>query len=430
MKLSHYQNLLAVSAVAIFYTNLPLYLYRMGVTLRMEAPKHWVLGLAAASIPILYMQCFAIDVRRLPILIWCAIYLWVSIIGFFPSLQSDLDWQGLRYCFFQVISFFTMAMVFCNQKAVWWARTTLIATVCVGVLLNIYELFYPMTFTPSASMLGSAEDGLAIPGRSAGFYLNANQAATALAAGMILAVPALEQRWRAPFMLFVGVGLIPTFSRQGMVAWGIAVLGSALTRKITAKDLMVSGLIGLLLATLVVLPRWDNWVNLWQHTGVWNKNIEERLYWFMNPTIEVSAYDIASQERARLTARAWDSVMNHPLIGLGTGASLSGWLPHNMYLLFLLEHGILGAAVFPLLILATVWSARGEAKTTGIIFAVAIGFMGFFSHTMLNDTYFMTLFSLMAAIAATSRETEAGNLNYAPVQVPPTMRRADYAPGM
>jgi O-antigen ligase len=79
---------------------------------------------------------------------------------------------------------------------------------------------------------------------------------------------------------------------------------------------------------------------------------------------------------------------------------------HNQYLMFMQDHGLLGAAILPLLVLAMTWGVRGEARKLAILFACIVMLQSFASHNIMNQGEVLMLFALMAAISSTSRESE------------------------
>jgi O-antigen ligase len=79
---------------------------------------------------------------------------------------------------------------------------------------------------------------------------------------------------------------------------------------------------------------------------------------------------------------------------------------HNQYLMFMQDHGLLGAAILPLLVLAVTWGARGEVRNLAIIFGGTVILQGFMSHDILNQLELLMLFALMAVMSSASRESE------------------------
>jgi len=384
MKLNYYHKALVVAAVGIFYTNVPLYIYdNLGWTV-LQAPKAWVILFCLLSLPVLVIRITAWNALRSPVTIWCFGYALLSVLWFFPFSQSEIAWQELRWRFLAIIEILTFLIIFREPDATKLARKTLVIAVLIGVVSNIYELFDPMSFSR-------------VLGRSAGLYQNPNMAGEALVLGMILSMTVLEPRYRGPFILLTGIGILATLSRAAILMWVIAAVGFLLVGGLRLKNLLVSGTVGLLLVVLVLFPRWGQLLTTWQSTGVLNVNVQERLAWLMDPS-DVS--DLSGWERKYVAKRAWDKILEHPVLGSGTGSSYEAAIPpHNQHLSFMLDHGLIGAMILPLFLLAATWGAQGERRRVAIVFGCVMMMLSLFTHQIFNTGYSLILFSLMAAMA-------------------------------
>jgi O-antigen ligase len=141
-----------------------------------------------------------------------------------------------------------------------------------------------------------------------------------------------------------------------------------------------------------------------ERKGVVNENVLERLEWFANPT---GVSDFSSWERKYVAQRAWNKIAEYPVLGSGTGSSYEATVPpHNQYLSFMLDHGLIGVMILPLLIVAATWGARGETRHVAIVFGCTIAMLSFTTNTILITNYSCILLSLMAAMAATSGHRE------------------------
>jgi O-antigen ligase len=402
---TYYAKALVFVSIGIFYANVPRYVYdRQGWTV-LEAPKDWVLLFCLFSLPILIKRISKSITFTSPIMVWCLGYAALAALSFLVSTQSDIAWQEVRRRFLTIIEIVVFLMVFTEPGASRLARKTLVPAVLIAVGFNVYELFAPLSFSE-------------VVGRSAGLYESPIMSGEAIVLGMILSVPILAPRYRGPFILLAGLGTLLTFSRAAIVAWIIAVFGLILLRGISLKYVVRSCLFAGVLVIFLLLPKWDYLVMNWERTGVVNVNLEERLAWFTNP---FGVSDHSSWERKYLAERAWDKIAQHPFFGHGTGSSYEAYMaPHNQYLSFMLDHGVIGIMILPLLILAAMWGARGEVKNTVMNFGCAILILSLFTHTILNTPYSLVLLSLMAAMAMCShqeiKETTAMFIREEPVQ--------------
>lgn len=382
-----YRMTLAVLAMFVFFTNLPLYLYDELGLVFFEAPKHWWLGFAALAAPAIFWRAPSRTVFSSPLLLWCVLYVWVAAVGFFLSSQSDMAWQEVRWRLQGASVLIVLLFLFSHSRVLTVARQALAGAVLVGVAVNGFELLY---WPLSHEYVG---------GRSAGLYINANTAAECLVLGMILSVGSLWPVLRVPFLILTGVGVVLTVSRAGILAWGLAVAGLVVGRQVHTKELVTAGCLGVILAIVLVLPRLDAVLTLLDQKGFFNTNVSERMEWFLDPG---RVEDYSSWERRMLAAAAWDKISAKPIVGHGTGSYLEDRIPpHNQYLAFMIDHGLLGAALFPLLVLAVIWRTPRDHWTAAMTFAGAVLLFGFASHNIVYRENSLLLFSLMAAMAVT-----------------------------
>ncbi len=384
MKISWYHNMLVIAAIAVFYTNIPEFLHHLDPTDTRLLPKNWVIAFSVAAIPVLLRKGMLEAIIRSPVLLWWFGYLWISLVWFFPSSQDEGAWREVRLRVMAGMELLTITAVLCSPHAIRLAQRMLVIGVLFGVGVNLYELFAPMTFS-------------FVAGRSAGFYINPNQAGQALVLGMVLGINGVNLQWRIPFVLITGAGVLATFSRGSIVAWLLAMGIMLLAQKVRARDLFLAMAVSAAVGIFLIVPRLDNWVGIWEQTGTLNHNVTERLEWLSNP---FGVSDHSSWSRVAAARDAWDKFAEHPFSGLGTGASYRAAVePHNQYLALMVDHGIVGAAILPLLLLSITWWAREKDQVIARVFALSVLTLGFSTHTILADEHSLILFSLLAAMS-------------------------------
>jgi O-antigen ligase len=224
---------------------------------------------------------------------------------------------------------------------------------------------------------------------------------------MIFGMGILPKQLRIAFALLVLFGIFLTFSRGAILGW-FTVIAIFIQSGVIPRKQVLLGAVGITTIILVfgqVLSNID--MNELQRSGLIKvdiKNITERLEWFQNP---LANKEDSADSRVEVVMTAWNMFVEHPILGSGIASTknLNNWgiSTHNMYLLFLTEHGILGIFIFPLLVYAVTWHSRGETKHIALAFSAFILLWGLFSHNIVEDRSILIIFSLMAAMNVTSR---------------------------
>lgn len=385
MKLSWYHSMLVIGVVTIFYTNVPEFLHRLDPANPQLLPKNWVIAFSLAAVPVLLRQQAVLRALQSPMALWCLGYLWIGIVWFIPFSQTEDHWHDLRLRFLAVIELMVFAMILSYPAALQLGRRLLVGAVLWGVTLNVYEMFVPGTFSE-------------VFGRSAGLYRNPNLSGEALLLGMILGTTALPPRYRTVFVLLTGLGILVTLSRANILAWGLAVAAFIIFGHLRRKELVISLFGTLGVGLLLFLPRLDQFMTAWETAGLFNRDVLQRLEWFTDP---LGVLDGSSWSREQVAQKAWERFAQAPFFGSGTGSSHDEYPgTHNQYLSFMVDHGIIGAAILPVFLVTLLRPADGPTRQIGQIFVVSVLVLAFGTHTLLTNEHSLFLFSLMGAMAA------------------------------
>lgn len=402
--LLYYQCVLAVVAVFYFFTKLDVYLYQIE---RTPNPLLFIKAFLVAAIP-LYFSLFT---RRkyipYPIVIWCVGYFSVSLFSILTVVQTDFAIQDLETRILTIIFLLLMLLIFSKYPIVQLlARYAILIAAFISVFNIIYELLNPLAFGTINTVIGGDE-------RPAGFYIDPNEAGCGLILSMILSVDLLKPKYRFPFALMVGFGVLLTFSRGAIFSWFVTVITFIITGIISRHQIsywiLVTATILILLSSqlekLPTLKAPDGSILL-------NENMLDRIAWIENPLSNKNHTDTS---RLSLAESSWQKFANQPFLGSGIGSSRMeevdssesepGWgkQPHNMYLVFMIEHGFLGFLFLPTLLWAAIWNVRGKIKQIGISLATFLLIWGIFSHTILSDRYTLLAVALMASISLQSQ---------------------------
>ncbi len=407
--LVYYQCFLALAAIAIFFTKLDVYLEKREYI--PFPPVRWIVLFFVATIPIVLFIKSRINYLPAPLFTWSAFYLAISCISLVialpsvPGIPVETTIQDFRTRILAIFSLLLMSVIFANGKLsihLWIRRAILIATF-INIFNNIYEFFYPLSF-------GMIEG---IAGRSTGFYINANESAMGLILGMIFSISLLKKKYRFLYGIVVLIGIILTFSRGGLLGWLVTMIMLIKTRIITRKQITL-GAIGIILILSLVASEINNVSYLTRDDGssFFNQDTLTRIEWIKNPT---SSPEIDGNSRYRIASEAWNKFAKSPIVGNGLSSSRDrnsvleidninrfGEQPHNIHLVNLVEHGFLGIFIFPGLLMATIYKAKGETKNIGIVFVTYYLLAGLFSHTILYDNYSLLSLALMASMTRQS----------------------------
>ncbi len=387
LNLASSHSLLVCLATALFALNVPGYAHDVTGS-ALQAPINWIACLSLLTLLLIASGRIDLEFLKSPLMWWCYGYLYVSVMWFLLSSQSDQAWRMLRLRALSAVELGLFLALFSTQTSVKLARITVAGVMLVTVGLSIYELFYPMTFSM-------------VYGRSAALHINPNQAGEILMLGMVLSISVLPQWARLPYAMLVGVGIGLTLSRGGMVGWALAVLGLVLARRVVAKDLLVAAAVTVVVVVLATFVGNSELVSSWGKI-MKVRDLQERFEWVINPS---AITDRSGLERIELARHAWERFEERPLLGHGTGAAFEGYIPpHNQYLTYMVEHGVLGATLLPLLVVTLIWGTRGENRQLAAIFGGCLFLQGFFMHGILEVEARTILVALMAAMGYTSRE--------------------------
>lgn len=321
-------------------------------------------------------------IRLRPFFVW--IYLWVAwnLVCFLGSSQSAVATQVLITRIEMALIFTFLLILFTNHIQPQTVGRALAITAVFGAVMVLQDFMVP-TYS-------------SVTGRGAGFYVNPNIAAFILVQLMILAIPYLYTSLRWPFVILVSVAVFVTFARAGWLVLFISIIylfwfGHLGFRRMRAglglAAILLVGLLGygILSGALVEFLLTTS---LAEHL---DKNTLARL------GMASFASDFSADERAGALEQALSAFAGggHPFLGLGLGYTFEWDFPastHNMYVLYLVEGGLLGLAVYLTLIILLF--VRSDGLMRLITFNIAI--YSFFSHNILDSPARLIIIALVA----------------------------------
>jgi O-antigen ligase len=303
------------------------------------------------------------------VLVTLALYTWGMIVRTFDYPGGIPDYIFLRVFGLQIhflVALLAFVVIFDDAEIVWSAKKAVAIATMVGVGLNLYEVFYPETFS-------------VVSGRAAGFYGNSNESGMALVIGLLISLPAVQRRWREAFIMVTFAGVAVTFSREAVLAILVVVVAAAMARALSPKRLlMTAGLCALLFATFGV-------AQMMRQNKVLNSDTLSRA--------TMSTKDASIRDRLRVAQRALAVFEANPLLGegFGTGAYWNDEQTHNLYLSLLADYGIIGLLVIP----ALVWSVRRRSWDS-YAFAVVFLLWCFFDHGIFSYSFALISLAIQA----------------------------------
>ena len=375
-----YQKSLVLLAIVIAFTNFPRYSWEAGLS-----PLHPVLVLGVMmgmTTGLLARPPLLGQTLRSPLTWWAILYVLLVGASYFAGSHSQVALAAVLRAWFAATLLVAFVILFADRDAVQIGRRLLVlATVC-AVLLNIFEVFRPLTFS-------------VIFGRSAGLYLNPNIAASAVVMGMVLSLECVRPAFRLPYAALCGVGVFTTLSRSGILAWAVACVLLALfgrfryTLRWGALFAMVGMVVVFSVSPTVIsdivaaiefldggkLSRLTAGGNVMQSTSI-----------------------VVRAEAIRESLSMFES---HPLLGEGTGATREWRISegtHNIYLRFLAEHGIVGP-IFYLCSVGFLLTLSKADRPTGLVFAATWLVHGLFSHNDLETPHSLLAIALASSLS-------------------------------
>jgi O-antigen ligase len=403
--LLYYQCALAVGAILICFTNLDTY---MMYAVSGPSPKLWIIAFAVTSCPLLLSFSSIKKFFPVSLLVWLIGYLSISILYWGLGLPHQTAFEELKTRTLSVFFMLIMSLIF-SQGSIpqtWARRTMLIVT-----FMNIFTYFYGVV-NPSIFVTVTEHQSAELTGRPSGFYVDANRAGCALVTGLIFSFNLIQKKYVLPFMIIILTGILVTFSRSALIIWMIILALLLIKKEIPHSHLFTgTAVVGILWIVISLIGGSLLDISGLDYSDFLSTNAMDRLAQFESPFSSDAILDSSGQARLFIVELAWKKFLDLPFFGWGLGENLEiermyEIRPHNMYLLFMVEHGFIGALFLPLLILAVTYNATRNNKTMSLAFAVLIMIWGLFSHNILEHREFLLVFSLMAAINTTSQQEQ------------------------
>jgi len=405
--LLYYQRILAIAAILIFFTKLDVY-FNLRQLLPVT-PLLLVIMFTMASAPLLILMPSKLKAFPPSLIVWSLFYIGVSCFGlmvalpYVPGIPIETTFQDLETRLLAIFSLCLMAYIFSTRDK-WiydYAQRTILVATLVNVFSSVLEFFQPEIF-------GLAEK---IPGRSAGFYVNANELAIALIIGMILSMTAVPKKFRFLFAISILIGEIFTFSRGGFLGW-IVVTFAFTQLKIIPRRQIANWIMGIAMSLVILSTQLGNISSALSgaNSNLLNEDTLSRISWISKGGKTI---DPDGGSRFNIALEALHKFARSPIIGNGISSSRethghpleldkldrTGQQPHNIHFVNLVEHGIIGFFIFPSLLFASIHRGKGETKKIGLVFLFYYLGAGLLTHTILYDNYSLLSIGFMFSLS-------------------------------
>jgi O-antigen ligase len=334
---------------------------------------------------------------------WSAASASVAMAAFLWSSGSDIALQEVRTRVMSSLLLVALGVLLHDRRSLRVARIAVLISMLVAVVMNVWEVTHPLTFSIAL-------------GRSAGFYQNPNISGAAIIAGMLLALPAVPRRLREFLVLIAGAGILVTLSRGALLCWMISVALLVLFRGVRGPRLAAVSFVtifaGMSLAATLLASGQLKYIG-----GGAEQFVRRRLS--IGSSEQFNA-DVSASSRSHLAMRALEMFGERPFTGHGTGSTVEWREPestHNIYARQLAEYGMLGAWLAPALLLIAWRGAhvlRREDRerhdvtgATSMVLVIFIGCWGLFSHNVLDDVF--VLVSVATILSASALRARAND---------------------
>lgn len=371
-----FRSLWTATFSVFLFLNLDQFAYSAGFG---PEPKYWLVGIFLVTLAAFLPRVRLAVILRKPIVGWLSAYLFISIVwmGHAENLEFALD--GMVMVLVTSLLVLTGLLAYPSISAgdrIW--KVALWFALCFAVLSVAQEYLNPLAYVFS-------EVGQGIQGRAAGVYLNPNIAAQAIIMILACLMAQGSRRENVLALLLSVIGVLLTFSRGGLFAWGVLVVAASFSSRLPRWFLAVIAIcIGLI---LLMGPMVLEWASAWISPE--HRNSIDRLAWLLG---QGTLGDYSAGERESIAAYAWQEFLSAPLIGHGLGY-MWAWTAdvgtHNVILRFLVEYGVIGVLIFPLFLFASVRSSDHPVRFWGWTVAVVACVLSIFNHNITEQANFL-----------------------------------------
>lgn len=375
----------SITLAVVLFINLDAYVY-LGTGIWYTRPVYWTLVALLISLPFLVKQFDqTMHLLRSPIGLWSIGFLILSalyLILFQRSQEATTVMQ--QHMHFLVLLWLFIFVFSTAPREVMVA----LAVATVGVaFLNWLEFFRPLASNTFDC-------------RAVGMYLNPNNAAYALVFGMLAGLRAFPDRVKPWFLMIVGISILPTYSRSGMIIYGVAMIVLLATGMVNWRRLVLPALWGAVAIILLFSLALMNIAG--RHDCVIHSIGDRSKVIGVLPTERVKL-DFSTQERITLYRSAVPEYVGNWEFGKGLGATWAwsgGQRTHNFFLEKGIEMGVVGLLLWPAFLFLLTLSSHGQSRKLAWALLSSGLALGLFSHNLFESRQILIVAALLLVASA------------------------------
>lgn len=254
-----------------------------------------------------------------------------------------------------------------------------------GSVVLILDFFLPDLLAAADTKIGS--------GRADGFYMNANGAAEASLLGLLLVYRRMHRAWLIPLYVLVGIGILLTFSRGGLVCW--LLLGGVLfvEGRLSRWFLLAPVAMVLFYSTFLIYAE-DMLMQIFDNRSQ-VENMVDRLAFF-SEVGENQLDDSSAASRVELARSIFWESLSKPILGHVRAAQyVYGTEAHNLLLAYWYPFGLPGLLLcFSMVYLL---QRRREHRFMRLVTpeAMIFGLLLFLNHLQFETNFWFLFYALV-----------------------------------
>ena len=312
------------------------------------------------------------------------------MIGYFDSSYLFVQFINLLLLFF-------LAYIFSNDIFLRQVLRVLPYGVILAIILNIYDI----TRTANYFDMGEGRATFSILyGRAAGFYLDPNVSAISILFGLIITYKIIHKKFRLIYFLIAGCGIILTLSLAGIFAYFVFIYLQFIHNKIKLKYIFFFISIFILLS-ISIRPILKNNAH---YFGPGNSSRVMAILYPFDANLKTGS----TSQRLVLLKNSVNNYLENPIFGGGIGkiikiptyesrdsraGEFSG--PHNQWLAFMIDFGILGIFYFAILFFVLRPTKLSANRKEVVNFLIILFIYSLFSHTLFKNHSLIFLLPLV-----------------------------------